>query len=89
VSLVVNKILNSVSQFQNQKTSRRTWLTVTGGLAGFLVGFILLLYLMHRHNISQMKTRAEKMKKAIPKNDPDVNATVPILINEASNVSKL
>ncbi|CAH0690664.1 unnamed protein product [Chilo suppressalis] len=75
-------------QFQNHKTSRRTWLNVAGGLAGFLIGFILLLYLMHRHNVSQTKTKAEKMKKAIPTNDSDNQAMVPIL-NELNDVSRL
>lgn len=76
-------------QFQSMKTSRRTWLTVTGGLAGFLVGFMLLLYLMHRHNVSQTKTKAEKLKKATPAHDPDMQATLPILPNKETLVSHL
>ncbi|XP_075973696.1 uncharacterized protein LOC142974977 [Anticarsia gemmatalis] len=70
-------------QVQSIKTSRRTWLTIGGGLAGFLIGFILLLWLMHRHNVAQTKTKAEKMKQATPANDPDKNATA-ILLNNVS-----
>ncbi|XP_028156146.1 tsukushin isoform X2 [Ostrinia furnacalis] len=76
-------------EFQSIKTSRRTWLTVTGGLAGFLVGFMLLLYLMHRHNVAQTKTKAEKLKKATPAHDRDKQATVPILVNDSNDVSRL
>ncbi|XP_026739454.1 leucine-rich repeat transmembrane neuronal protein 1 [Trichoplusia ni] len=66
-------------QVQSIKTSRRTWLTIGGGLAGFLVGFMLLLYVMHRHNVAQTKTTAEKLKQAKPANDPDKNATAVLL----------
>ncbi|KAL0901447.1 hypothetical protein ABMA27_006700 [Loxostege sticticalis] len=76
-------------EFQSIKSSRRTWLTVTGGLAGFLVGFMLLLYLMHRHNVSQTKTKVEKLKKATPAHDPDKQATLPILVNDANDTSRL
>ncbi|XP_013194213.2 tsukushi [Amyelois transitella] len=73
------------SKFQSVHTARRTWLTVTGGLAGFLVGFMLLLYLMHRHNVAQTKTPAEKIKKIVPKNDSDRHAAVPILNNDGGS----
>ncbi|XP_049879619.1 toll-like receptor 4 isoform X2 [Pectinophora gossypiella] len=65
---------------ENKRTSRRTWLTISGGLAGFLVGFILLLYLMHRHNVSQTKAASEK--KTQPR-DGDKNATA-VLLNDVS-----
>ncbi|XP_047019591.1 leucine-rich repeat transmembrane neuronal protein 1-like [Helicoverpa zea] len=65
-------------QVQSSKASRRTWLTIGGGLAGFLVGFILLLYVMHRHNVAQTKTKAEKIKQATPP-DSDKNATAVLL----------
>lgn len=68
---------------QSIKTSRRTWLTIGGGLAGFLVGFVLLLYVIHRFNVAQSKTKAEKLKQATPNNDPDKNATANLLKNLA------
>lgn len=71
-----------VFQVQSIRTSRRTWLTIGGGLAGFLVGFILLLWLMHRHNVAQTKTKAEKIKQATPP-DSDRNATAGLLSNAA------
>ncbi|XP_053622557.1 tsukushi [Plodia interpunctella] len=75
------------SKLQSVHSARRTWLTVTGGLAGFLVGFMLLLYLMHRHNVAQTKAPAEKIKKIVPRNDSDRHAAVPILNTEARDVS--
>lgn len=69
-------------QVQSIKTSRRTWLTIGGGLAGFLVGFILLLWVMHRHNVAQTKTTAEKIKQATPR-DSDKNASAVLLNNVA------
>lgn len=75
-------------KFHNSITSRRTWLTVIGGLAGFLVCFMLLLYLMHRHNVAQTKEPSEKIKKVTPKNESDKHASIPIL-NETSDVSRL
>lgn len=68
-------------QVQSIRTSRRTWMTVGGGLAGFLIGFILLLYVMHRHNVAQTKTKAEKLKHATPGNDTERNATENLLNN--------
>ncbi|XP_059051008.1 leucine-rich repeat-containing protein let-4 [Achroia grisella] len=76
------------SKFHNTFTSRRTWLKVTGGLAGFLVCFMLLLYIMHRYNVAQTKTPAEKIKKVTPKNENDRDAAKPIL-NDSSDVSRL
>ncbi|KAJ8735690.1 hypothetical protein PYW07_007310 [Mythimna separata] len=69
-------------QVQSIKTSRRTWLTIGGGLAGFLVGFILLLWVMHRHNVAQTKTTAEKIKQAAPR-DADKNASA-VLLNDVA-----
>lgn len=69
-------------QVQSIRTSRRTWLTIGGGLAGFLVGFILLLYVMHRHNVRQTKTTAEKIKHATPA-DADRNASAVLLSDVA------
>ncbi|KAG6458697.1 hypothetical protein O3G_MSEX011005 [Manduca sexta] len=69
-------------EVQNIKASRRTWLTIGGGLAGFLVGFILLLYIMHRHNVSQIKN-ASKVKKVRPAADGDKQTTA-ILLNDVS-----
>ncbi|XP_038208396.1 toll-like receptor 2 [Zerene cesonia] len=68
-------------QEQSIRTSRRTWLTIGGGLAGFLVGFVLLLYVMHRHNVTQTK-RAEKETKKIPP-DGDRQASAVLLNNVA------
>lgn len=70
-------------EVQNIRASRRTWLTVGGGLAGFLVGFILLLYIMHRHNVSQTKSRTEKLKKNVITNDGERNASS-VLLNNVS-----
>ncbi|KAJ0182463.1 hypothetical protein K1T71_001832 [Dendrolimus kikuchii] len=70
-------------EVQNIRRSRRTWLTIGGGLAGFLVGFILLLYIMHRHNVAHTKSRSEKLKKHTPTNDGDRNAST-VLLNNVS-----
>ncbi|KAM3967489.1 uncharacterized protein ACR2FA_010098 [Aphomia sociella] len=75
-------------KYHNSLTSRRTWLTVTGGLAGFLVGFMLLLYVMHRHNVAQTKSPSEKIKKVTPMNESDKHASIPIL-NDAGDVSRV
>ncbi|KAL4712736.1 hypothetical protein ACJJTC_008033 [Scirpophaga incertulas] len=79
----------SYFNFQSVKPPRRTWLTVTGGLAGFLVGFMILLYLMHRHNVAQTKTKAEKLKKSTPAHDADKTVMVPILVNEINDESQI
>ncbi|GBP28162.1 Leucine-rich repeat transmembrane neuronal protein 2 [Eumeta japonica] len=63
---------------RNGRTSRQTWLTICGGLAGFLVGFILILYLMHRSNVAQTK-RAIKKKSTTPSNNE--NYSKEILLN--------
>ncbi|VVC93621.1 unnamed protein product [Leptidea sinapis] len=63
------------TQVQSTKTSRRTWLTIGGGLAGFLVGFVLLLYVMHRHNVAQTK-RALKETKKVPVGADQQSSTV-------------
>ncbi|CAH2050517.1 unnamed protein product, partial [Iphiclides podalirius] len=63
------------TQVQNVKSSRRTWLTIGGGLAGFLVGFVLLLYIMHRHNVAQTK-RAVKNKNKLAVRDKNATATL-------------
>lgn len=73
----------SLIQVQNIRASRRTWLTVGGGLAGFLVGFILLLYIMHRHNVAQTKTTAEKMQQEKANRAVDKNAST-VLLNDAA-----
>ncbi|XP_026319586.1 leucine-rich repeat-containing protein let-4 [Hyposmocoma kahamanoa] len=66
-------------QVESKPPSRRTWLTVTGGLLGFLVGFVLLLYLMHRHNVARIKS-AEKKKTKLKEG----NAVNAMLINDVS-----
>lgn len=75
-----NIYVNFSWQVQNVKTSRRTWLTIGGGLAGFLIGFILLLYIMHRHNVAQTK-RAVKGKNTTAVSDKNATA---ILLSDAS-----
>lgn len=69
---------------QSIRTSRRTWLTIGGGLCGFLIGFILLLWIMHRHNVAQTKSTAEKLKDKKPQ-DSDKNASANLLNNAAYN----
>ncbi|CAK1540087.1 unnamed protein product [Leptosia nina] len=66
---------------QNTKSSRRTWLTIGGGLAGFLVGFVLLLYVMHRHNVAQTKKADKETKKIPPDGDKQASA---VLLNNAA-----
>lgn len=70
-------------QVQNIKAARKTWLTISGSLFGFLVGFILLLYIMHRHNVAQTKKPSpEKLKETKkPSGDADKRATVVLLDN--------
>ncbi|XP_041974768.1 toll-like receptor 2 [Aricia agestis] len=71
---------SAYTEIQKVKTYRRTWFTIAGGLAGFLIGFVLLLYIMHRHNVAQTK----KLKKTPPKSTSgDTNATA-ILLNDLS-----
>ncbi|XP_013177231.1 PREDICTED: tsukushin [Papilio xuthus] len=68
------------TQVQNTKTSRRTWLTIGGGLAGFLVGFVLLLYIMHRHNVAQTKRTAKEKTAAAA----GVKNASTVLLNDVS-----
>ncbi|CAH2102427.1 unnamed protein product [Euphydryas editha] len=68
-------------QIQNIKTSRRTWLTISGGLFGFLVCFVLLLYIMHRHNVAQTKKITKDVKKVAPTEDKTATA---VLLNNVS-----
>ncbi|KAJ2947938.1 hypothetical protein O0L34_g9731 [Tuta absoluta] len=70
-------------QMESSRTSRRTWLTISGGLAGFLVIFMLILYLMHRANVARTKTAAEKMKSSKPRPDGDKKASV-VLLDDVS-----
>lgn len=51
---------NEYLQEQTVKSSKSKLLTIGGGLAGFLVAFILLLYIMHRRNVIQTKKMANK-----------------------------
>ncbi|XP_068626625.1 leucine-rich repeat transmembrane neuronal protein 2 [Battus philenor] len=71
---------SAYTQVQNIKTSRRTWLTIGGGLAGFLVGFVLLLYILHRHNVAQTK-RTVKEKTSAASGDKNSSA---ILLDNVS-----
>ncbi|XP_072942530.1 uncharacterized protein Lapsyn [Epargyreus clarus] len=70
------------TKLKNVRGSRSTWLTIGGGLAGFLVGFVLLLYIMHRHNVAQTKRAANKaLKKTLPTTVGDIPPTVGLLNN--------
>ncbi|XP_034839015.1 leucine-rich repeat transmembrane neuronal protein 1-like [Maniola hyperantus] len=73
---------DAYTEIHTVNTSRRTWLTIAGGLFGFLVGFVLLLYIMHRHNVAQTKKTCKAIHSA-PPSDVDKNATA-ILLNNAS-----
>ncbi|KAI5635608.1 leucine rich repeat domain-containing protein [Phthorimaea operculella] len=70
-------------QMESSRTTRRTWLTISGGLVGFLVIFMLVLYLMHRANVARTKTAAEKMKASKPRPDGDKKASV-VLLDDVS-----
>ncbi|KAG7310591.1 hypothetical protein JYU34_003383 [Plutella xylostella] len=71
---------SSYLQVQTMRSSQRSMLTILAGLAGFLVGFILLLYLTHRWNVSKTKSAEKKMK---PTGDGDKQATANLLHNVA------
>lgn len=62
------------------RPSQRSMITIIGGLTGFLVGFILLLYLTHLCNVVKSK-KAEN--KAAPVHDDEKQATA-ILLNNVS-----
>lgn len=51
-----------------QRVVRQTWVIVCSSLGGFLIGFILLLFLMHRRNVARtkmiMKKNTEKKNNA-------------------------
>ncbi|XP_026487852.2 tsukushi [Vanessa tameamea] len=76
-----NQCRMEYTEVQTVKTSRRTWMTIGGGLAGFLVGFVLLLYIMHRHNVAQTKRTTKEVKKVPPSDDKNATA---ILLNDVS-----
>lgn len=63
------------------RPARRTWAKLCGGLAGFLVGFMLLLYVFHRYNVAKTKRASEK--KPLPKQG-DKRASE-LLLNDASS----
>lgn len=71
---------NLVTAGNSRSSRRRTWLTIAGGLSGFLVGFVLLLYIMHRHNVAQTKRITKEVKKA-PTEDQKSSA---LLLNDVS-----
>ncbi|CAH2208867.1 jg25643 [Pararge aegeria aegeria] len=73
---------NAYTEIQSVTSYRRTWLTIAGGLFGFLVGFVLLLYIMHRHNVAQTKKTTKAINTAPPSVE-DRNATA-ILLNNAA-----
>ncbi|XP_023945293.2 tsukushi [Bicyclus anynana] len=77
-----NHCQNEYTEVQNVTTSRSTWMTIAGGLFGFLVGFVLLLYIMHRHNVAQTKKTNKDINKEKP-SDVDKNATAILLNNES------
>lgn len=69
------KTLKTHSECQNtivtaaaQRGVRQTWLIVCSSLGGFLIGFILLLFLMHRRNVARTKMIT---KKNIAKNNKE------------------
>ncbi|XP_047507032.1 toll-like receptor 2 [Pieris napi] len=72
---------NQYTQAQIIKSSRRTWLTIGGGLAGFLVGFVLFLYVMHRHNVAQTKKLDKETKKIPPDGDKQAST---VLLNDVA-----
>ncbi|XP_045459266.1 tsukushi, partial [Melitaea cinxia] len=76
-----NRCRMEYTEIQNIKTARRTWLTIGGGLVGFLVGFVLLLYIMHRHNVAQTKKITKEVKKVSPIDEKAVTA---VLLNNKS-----
>ncbi|XP_032528913.1 tsukushi [Danaus plexippus] len=69
------------TEIQSIQTSRKTWLTIGGGLAGFLVGFVLLLYIMHRHNVAQTKKTTKEVKKVPPTEN---STATEVLLNDVA-----
>ncbi|KAI8438622.1 hypothetical protein MSG28_011060 [Choristoneura fumiferana] len=65
------------------QASRSTWARLCGGLAGFLIGFMLLLYLFHRYNVAKIKRMTEK-KKVPPPIQGDKQSSE-LLLNEVSS----
>lgn len=58
--------------------ARNTWLMVAAGLAGFLIGFIILLYYVHRKNVKETKRlnkqlQAERLAKRQSKGSNEQN----------------
>ncbi|CAG9581563.1 unnamed protein product [Danaus chrysippus] len=70
-----------ILEIQSIQTSRKTWLTIGGGLAGFLVGFVLLLYIMHRHNVAQTKKTTKEVKKVPPTEN---STATEVLLNDVA-----
>lgn len=66
------------------QASRNTWARLCGGLAGFLIGFMLLLYLFHRYNVAKIK-RMEEKKKVIPPNIQGDKHSSELLLSEISS----